>query len=263
MIPLEPLALAGLLTAGFVAGLVDAMGGGGGLISVPAFLAAGVPPTWVLGTNKAMAFSGGLVSLIRYARAGFMPKFPRREWIMLITLCVVTSAMGAAVSTLPAVVENIKAWLPVMLVAVMAFLSKRWIYDEIQHKIRKTKPIQRDPKAPTHGTRAAVGAIACYDGLFGPGAGSFFLTYLEKHGYKTVTANALTKVLNLSSNVGALAWFAISGRILWLTGLLMACAFMAGNFLGSGIVIKRGPGWVRVLVLTSTTLLLVKFLSQN
>lgn len=249
-----------LMTAGLVAGLVDSMGGGGGLISVPAFLAAGVPPHFLLGTNKAMAGTGATVAAIRYARAGFMPKYSRRDWMILVVLCAFASILGAAISMLPAVIDHIKAWLPFVLVGVMAFLGKRWVLDEAHRKLKKLAKPDRHPHPPRWPERAALACIAGYDGLFGPGTGAFFLTYLERHGYGTVTANALTKVLNLSSNVGALLGFAISGRILWGPAALAATTFMLGNFIGSGIVIKKGQIWVRVFVLFSTTLLLVKYL---
>lgn len=250
-----------VLGAGFLAGLIDSIGGGGGLISVPAFLAAGVPPVLLLGTNKSMAGTGSGVAVFRYARAGLLPRMPKRDWIALVLISVVCGALGAAISTLPWFLDHLRIWIPVLLLAVMFFLVKRWFWDERRVKGSEifhgtTQDLQplRNPW-----TRAAIGGIAGYDGLFGPGTGTFFLSFLERCGLRTLNANAVTKVLNLGSNAGALLYFGLHGRVLWPMGLAAAGTFMLGNYIGSGLVLRSGQVLVRVTVVVMTSLVLIKY----
>lgn len=245
-----------VVIAGFFAGFVDAIGGGGGLISVPAFLAVGVPYPLLLGTNKGMAATGASVAAIRYARAGIMPKARKLTWFVLAGSAILAGAIGAAISELPIVLENLKYLVPILLVAVMAYLLKRWFWDERYGSVAVEKRSELVMESVP--TQVGVATIAGYDGVFGPGAGTFFLSFLEKRGLGTVQAIAATKVFNLGSNIGALAFFASTSRVLWPVALMAAIGFMGGNYVGSGIVLQRGKSVVRLTVIVATSLLLVK-----
>ncbi len=107
-----------------------------------------------------------------------------------------------------------------------------------------------------------IGVIATYDGLLGPGTGTFFLSAFERLGLRTITANAMTKIFNLASNVGALLWFASQGRLIWTLGLPAAGFYLCGSYLGSGLVLRRGQKLVRLVVLLSSSALLIKQIIQ-
>lgn len=251
-----------LLLSAAAAGVVDAIAGGGGLISIPAFLTAGVPIPLLLGTNKCMACVGSTVALWRYQRGGLMPRLAPRTWALLIAMSIGFSTIGALVSQLPWVLERLRFLIPLLLVSVMAFLVHRWF-------LASRGGLRSELNAPdaeavlgpgaTPGTRGWIAAISTYDGLFGPGTGTFFLSMLESRGFSTMTANALTKAFNVSSNMGALVYFVVQGKVLWATGLSAAAAYMVGNYVGSGLVLKRGQGLVRITVLTMTSLMLLRY----
>lgn len=242
------------------AGTVDSIGGGGGLISVPAFLAAGVPPFFLLGTNKSMATAGACVAAFRYGRSGLLPRLTGPAWTLLIGLAIVGGGVGALVSQLPLVVDNLRFLVPVLLSAVMFFLAYRWFIEKKATDSGRVLPGALDP-APVlrgHLSRGMIALIGLYDGLFGPGTGTFYLSYFEKRGIETLTGNAITKVFNLSSNIGALLVFAFRERIDWHTGMIAAGSYMVGNWLGSGLALQRGQRLIRVTVLIVTGLMLVR-----
>lgn len=251
-----------LLLSAAAAGVVDAIAGGGGLVSVPAFLAAGVPIPLLFGTNKCMACVGSTVALWRYQRGGLMPRLRPRTWFALVAMSIVFSTLGALVSQLPWILERLRFLIPMLLLSVMAFLVRRWFFSGQAGPALPS--VDKDAEATlgrsaTWGTRIWIAVISAYDGLFGPGTGTFFLSMLESRGFSTMTANALTKAFNVSSNVGALVFFVIQAKVLWVTGLSAAAAYMVGNYVGSSLVLKRGQGLVRVTVLTMTSLMLLRY----
>lgn len=272
-----------LLGAG-MAGLVDSMGGGGGLISAPALLMTGIHPSFILGTNKSMSTLGSVAALVRYTRAGLLPSLPPATWLRLAFIACVAGVAGAAFSTLSFIVSNLRFLIPILLACVMLFIIKRWWWDEkkltraknsFDESATRCAPSTSPPSEPTPSARAPtetlvtprtqgwIGVIAGYDGVFGPGTGTFFLSLFEKAGFSTLQANAITKVFNFSSNIGALCYFSINGHVMWALGLSGAGFYLIGNYLGAGLVLKRGQGIVRVAVCTMTSLLIIKFAAEN
>ena len=250
MIEIDPIWLTLLLAACF-AGFVDAVAGGGGLIQVPALFAA-LPreaPATLFGTNKIASIFGTLSAARRYVRAVEMP------WKLVLPAAVaafVFSFAGAAVV----------AWLPkdvvrpLVLVLLVAVAVYTW-----------TKPdfgvSKRSPRiAAEHALLVAllVGAVmGFYDGFFGPGAGSFMIfAFVRLYGMDFLHASASAKILNAATNAGALLLFAPSGHVLWALGLGMALCNIAGAQLGSRLAIRHGSGFVRVVFLVMTTLLIAK-----
>ena len=256
-----------LMLAALAAGVVDSMGGGGGLITVPTLLNLGVPPIFLLGTNKTISAGGSLPALLRYRRANLLPKLGMRVWLLLIVLCFSMAAVGASLSQHKAFLDRISTIVPILLVLVMSFMIKRWFWDEKKGKAIAHLSPQNDIDTPqlligklkSLGTPLGLAGISLYDGLLGPGTGAFFMNLLEQHGIKTLTANAITKVFNLSSNLGALTFFVMEGRTLWPLGLSGAVSYAIGNYLGAGFVLKRGQGLVRTVVLVVTTTLLLRY----
>jgi uncharacterized membrane protein YfcA len=256
-----------LLLAAFAAGVVDSMGGGGGLITVPALLNIGVPPLFLLGTNKTISACGSLPALLRYRKAKLLPNLGWKIWLSLAISCALFSAVGAYVSQYQAFLDRISLIVPFMLILVMAFMIKNWFFDERRKRRSAAVPAEAidSPKAlmakiAGPGSFLSIGGISFYDGLLGPGTGAFFMNFLEHHGVRTLTANATTKVFNLSSNIGALIVFISMRKNLWPLGLAGAFSYALGNYLGAGFVIKRGQNLVRAVVITVVTVLLLRYL---
>lgn len=250
MIEIDPIWLTLLLAACF-AGFVDAVAGGGGLIQVPALFAA-LPreaPATLFGTNKIASIFGTLSAARRYVRAVEMP------WKLVLPAAasafVFSFAGAAVVAWLPKDVVR-----PLVLVLLVAVAVYTW-----------TKPdfgvSKRSPRiAAEHALLVAllVGAVmGFYDGFFGPGAGSFMIfAFVRLYGMDFLHASASAKILNAATNAGALLLFAPSGHVLWALGLGMALCNIAGAQLGSRLAIRHGSGFVRVVFLVMTTLLIAK-----
>ena len=239
--------------ATFFAGFVDAMGGGGGLITIPALMISGIPPHLTLGTNKTIATIGSLAALVRYHCAGLLAGHATRIfWVRRIGLIVIFAVLGALASTFQGMVTNLRLIMPIVLSLILGLLIKNWFFSTS----RKSKNHhssqfnnQSTARALENTGDFILPAIGFYDGILGPGTGIFFLTYLESKGFRTQVANAISKAFNFSSNVGALFYFATSGRVNWYVGLLAACTYLAGNFLGAGLVLKSGHKWIRFTVI--------------
>lgn len=263
-----------LFLAAALAGFVDSIGGGGGLITLPTLLGLGVPVPLLLGTNKCLSTFGSLPAVVRYARAGLLPKLHGGVWVLLFAAAAGTAALGARASQHPWVLDHLPVLVPCLLFLVMGFMLKRWFWDEPRQRKRNSnldprqrhdfdseERIQKHLFHPLPLTTTLL--IAAYDGLLGPGTGTFFLNAFERLGLGTITANAMTKIFNLASNVGALLWFASQGRLIWTLGLGAACFYLCGSYLGSGLVLRRGQKLVRLVVLSTTSVLLIKLLWQN
>lgn len=234
-----------LICAAFLAGFVDAIAGGGGLITVPALLLAGASPLQALATNKLQGTFGAGTAALTYARAGHVR--PTRQLGM-----AVVSAMAGAIGALTAHLmpaATLRLIMPVVLVAVALFFA---------FKPGLTDDNRAERLSPAVFTFTAVPVIAGYDGFFGPGTGSFFmLGFVLLAGFGVLKATAHTKLLNFASNLGSLFVFTLSGQTWWLIGLAMACAQIAGAALGARLALRIGARLIRpLLVVTSTGLAL-------
>jgi uncharacterized membrane protein YfcA len=247
-LPISPEALALLVVVGALAGFVDSMAGGGGLLTVPALLAAGLSPTAALATNKVQSSFGAGSAAWNYARRGAVR--PRE-----LGPAIATTFVGAAAGTLlvqrvdPGFLER---FLPFLLLAIAAYFLLR-------------PDAGAAPRAARvgEGTYAATAApaIGFYDGFFGPGTGSFFaLSFVTLRGLDLTSATAHTKVLNLTSNVASLLFFALGGAPAWTVGLAMAVGQFAGARAGSHLVLARGARLVRPLLVVVSVAISVRLL---
>ena len=237
-----------LFGAGLAAGFVDAIAGGGGLITVPALLWAGLPVQWALGTNKMQSACGTLLAVTRFARAGWIDW---REVRLAIGVTFVFAALGAwAVSMLNKdLLKTIVPWL-LLTVAVYALLSPRL-------------GLQRSAARLSSNTFAILGGslLGFYDGFFGPGTGSFWaIGLLSLRGFELTRATAYTKVVNLTSNVASLLVFLWAGSVVFKVALVMIAGQLIGARLGSGLVLKHGAPFVRVVFLIVVFALTAKLL---
>ncbi len=232
-----------LLTAiAALAGFIDAIAGGGGLLTVPAMLSAGIPPLNVLATNKLQSVFGAVVATWNYAQKGLIdaPRLP-----MTVAIVFAGSLLGAwLVQMITSDVLAILVPLLLMLVAAYVLLSPR-MHDEDAHQ--RITPGAYMPVA---------GSIGFYDGFFGPGTGSFFTTSLVAlRGMGLTRAAAHTKLLNCTSNFAGMIMLAMGGHTVWLLGLTMALGAMGGAWLGTHTALRFGARVIRpLLIVTSLTL---------
>ena len=239
-----------LAVAAFVAGLVDAVVGGGGLIQIPAIFAVfpkEVPAT-LLGTNKLASMCGTTVAAVKYARR------VQVAWSAAAPAAVAAFVMAFAgawtVTRVPA--DFVRSLLPLILLAVAVYTFKKKDFGSTH--------------APLHSGMTermlamGVGAfIGFYDGFFGPGTGSFLLfLFVRFFGFDFLGASAAAKVVNVACNVSALIWFGYSGHLIWKLAALMAVCQVAGSLIGTRLALKHGSGFVRKLFLVVVSLLIVK-----
>lgn len=242
---LAPEVLAFLIVAAGFAGFVDAIAGGGGLITLPALLLAGLPPAQALATNKLQGAFGSGSAMLAYARGG---QVRLSDQGAMAAVSLGASALGSGLALLlPA--EALRVVLPVLLLAVAGFFVWKRDLGDMDRVARMT---------PLAFGLTAVPAIAFYDGILGPGTGSFFmLAFVLLAGHGLLRATAHTKTLNFASNLGSVAVFAMAGTVWWGLGLSMAAAQVLGARLGARMAMRKGARLIRpLLVLVSTALAL-------
>ncbi|HEX9289494.1 MAG TPA: TSUP family transporter [Anaeromyxobacteraceae bacterium] len=242
-----PGALALLVAAAFGAGIVDAVAGGGGLVTVPALIAAGLPPHLALATNKGQSVFGAAASLLRFARAGMVDLARARA---AFPAGFAGALLGAALllAVRPDVLRPIVLGL---LVAVALFLALRRGPPRVKARVSA----RRAPFAAA-GIALVLGA---YDGFFGPGTGTFLiLAFVAVLGDGLARASGEAKAVNFASNLAALVLFALRGVVLWKVALPMAAAQFAGGTLGAHLAVRRGDALVRRIVLLVVFALVVK-----
>lgn len=232
-----------LLLAAFCAGLVDAIAGGGGLLTVPALLATGLPPHLALGTNKGQAVFGSGAAFVSFWRQGWIDRgaAPGRFAAGAAGSLVGAAAVSAVSPTV------LRPLVLALLLGVGAFLALR-------------PPLQPSdtPRAPRAGISLAL-AIGAYDGFFGPGTGTLLIVgYAVLLGHALTRASAEAKVVNFASNLAALAVFASQGQVVWSTALPMAAAQFAGGWTGSHLALRGGDRLVRWVVLAVVGALCLK-----
>jgi len=225
-----------LTGAAFVAGFVDAIAGGGGLITVPALLLAGVSPVSAIATNKLQGTFGVASSTLTFWRAG------RLEKALILPLFGAAFGGGilGALSAHLAPTTFLRLAIPFLLIGIALYvLMSPKLGDEA-----------REAKLPLSTFALSFGlGIGLYDGLFGPGAGTFYLLGLILvAGFPMMRAIAHTKLMNFASNLGALIFFALAGHILVPLGLAMGAAAAAGAWLGARTTLRFGGALVRPLV---------------
>jgi uncharacterized membrane protein YfcA len=239
-----------LLLAAFAAGFIDAIAGGGGLITVPALLLAGLGPVEALGTNKLQALFGSGAATFAYARRGLVE--PRRQ-LVPFALALVGSGVGAAVASV-APVAFLERLLPVLLIAIaLYFAFRRTLHDA--DRAERMRPGLFQAIVPP--------AIGFYDGLFGPGTGSFLmLAYVGLAGFGILKATAHTKLVNFASNVGAFVVFAALGAVFWALGLAMGVMQLIGARLGAAVAMRHGAWLIRPLLVVVCVGLAIRLLVQ-
>ncbi len=249
---LEDIGLATVLLvviAGLAAGWVDAVVGGGGLLQLPALLLVpGITPVQALATNKMGSIFGTTTSAVTYYRRAH----PDLRTAIPMALIALGGSFGGAVlaASLPSSV--FKPVIVVALIAVAVFTALKptvGTLTQLKHTGRRH-----------YGTAGAIGAvIGFYDGLIGPGTGSFLIiAMVTLLGYNFLGASAKAKIVNMATNFGALMFFLPHGSILWGLGLLLGVANMVGGYVGSRMAITRGSRFIRIIFLVVVGALILK-----
>lgn len=240
----------GLIALAFAAGCMDAIAGGGGLLTLPGLLLAGLDPVTAIATNKAQSSFGSGSATLAFARRRLI------DWrfaLPMAGLAFIGSVTGAAaVSHVPT--QALRAAMPLLLIAVA-------LYAALSRRI--TDADARARLGPLAFALTAAAGIGFYDGLFGPGTGSFFLlAFVTLMGFGVLRATAHTKLLNFASNLGGLVFFALAGQILWAVALAMGVAQWAGAQIGARLVLRHGARLVRPLLVTVCVLMALRLLAD-
>ena len=239
-----------LFLAAMLAGFIDAIAGGGGMITIPAMLLAGIPPLQVLGTNKLQSLFGSGSASWAYARHGHVDLKGQLPMVLTAALGAVGGALLATV--IP--VEWLKWALPFLLVGIALYFGFK---PDIGHVDRHQR------MRPQVFALTFVPAIGFYDGVFGPGTGSFFmLAFVSLAGFGMLKATAHTKLLNLGSNLGAFLIFVASGVVLWKVGLLMGVGQFLGAQTGSRFAMRKGAKIIKPLLVVTCVALAIRLLAD-
>ena len=238
----------------FIAGFVDSIGGGGGLISLPAYIFAGLPMHAAIATNKLSSACGTSLATARFIRNRLV------NWRIAlpgVAAAILGAAIGAKLSLL-ASERLIRAVLFVALPVAAFFVLNRRLFPD-----HEEGNVQASRRTITVSTIAAL-LVGTYDGFYGPGTGTFLIiafTVFAKMGVSS--ANAHTKVINLTTNITSLAVFLRSGQVVIPLGLAAAACNMLGNYIGSGLAMSKGAKITRPIILIVLVLLLLKILLEK
>lgn len=237
--------IAGLACVSFLAGVVDAIAGGGGLLSLPALLTAGLPPHAALGTNKGQAVFGAISSFTAFWNRGAVD----RSRAAIGFACGFAGALAGAGLLFLLSPEQLRPIMLVLLVAAAVVVALR-------RTTEATQPMTTRPRVALTVSALCVGV---YDGFFGPGTGSILIIgNALLFGDNLTRASGNAKVINLGSNLAALLLFSIRRTILWRIALPMAAANALGAFVGAHLAVRRGDKFVRSVVLLVVVAVVVK-----
>ena len=235
----------------FLTGFVDAIGGGGGLISLPAYLFAGLPIHSAIATNKLSSACGTSLTTIRFIRNGLVSV---RLAVPSVIAAMIGSFCGARLSLM--VQEDVMRQVLLIVLPVAAF----FVLNPHLFPDRETASLSLNRRTYVTAVIAAF-VIGAYDGFYGPGTGTFLIIAFTVFAKMSVrSANAHAKVINMTTDVTSLVVFLHSGQVLIVLGLAGAACCMLGNYIGSGLVLTKGTRIVRPVILVVLVLLFAKIL---
>ena len=235
----------------FVAGFIDAVAGGGGLVSLPAYMLTGIPVHQCVATNKMSAFMGTSVAAAKYAKSGFIP------WRIAI-MCIPCALTGSALGARGALMVPDRILKLVMLIVIP--LTGAYILTRKNGVVSKKRPSLR---TTTLLSMLISFFIGVYDGFYGPGTGTFLILLLTGiAGMELSEANGLTKATNLSTNVAALVVFLINSQVIFPLGVIAGLFNIAGNYLGAAGFEKKGSKLVKPVMLLVLFVFLIKILTE-
>ncbi|MDR1835636.1 MAG: TSUP family transporter [Fusobacteriaceae bacterium] len=243
-----------LAIACFCAAFIDAISGGGGLITVPAYLASGLPPHIALGTNKVAVFFSATSSFTKFAQSG------KVNWV-LAKRTALFSLAGAALGVVTVVKFIASRYLyPIAIVMLLAVL----IYTLYNKNMGTTNAFRGLTDQNVFRWSLMAFALGFYDGFFGPGTGSFLIFALIKiFHYDFTNASGNAKVYNLMSNIGSVIFFAIFGKANYILAVSIGLIMMVGGFLGAKFAVRGGAKFIKPVFLSITTIVLTKMILES
>lgn len=235
----------------FLGGFVDAIGGGGGLITLPAYLLAGLPMHQAIATNKLSSACGTTLATLRFIKNGLVNlKFA----IPSVISAIIGSSIGARLSLLAD--EGLMETLLIIVLPITAFI----VLNKNLFKDKKEASLTLNAKTYLVSVMAAL-IIGMYDGFYGPGTGTFLIIAFTVWGKMNVsTANAQAKTINLTTNLTSFTIFLLNGQVLFSLGIAGAICNMIGGYLGAGLVMQKGSKIVKPVILFVLFLLFLKIL---
>lgn len=244
---LSPETIAFLMAAALVASCIDAMAGGGGLITLPALLAAGIPPVAAVATNKLQSSFGTFGACVAYARKGHMD-LTRYKWPVIAAF---VGSIGGAWLIQRVDPTLLAGLMPALLIALAAYFTFS----------PKVSEMDRHQRIGIVALSLLIGVIGFYDGFFGPGAGAFYTTiFVAMGGLGLVRATAQTKAANFASNIAGLMAMVGGGHVLWVAGFAMAVGSITGGQIGSHLAMRFGGTLIRPLLIIMSLALTAKML---
>jgi len=240
-----------LFSVALIAGIIDAIAGGGGLLTIPTLLYVGVPPNIALGTNKLQGTVGALTSSIYFIKNKLID-LKEAKWMILMSFLGSVAGVLAILGLDSSFLEKV---IPFLLIIIGIY----FLFSPNSDTISRKKKIS----IALYSFTFAI-LIGFYDGFFGPGTGSFFVISLIFFlGFNITKATAHAKVLNFVSNLGALIFFALYGQIYWQIGLIMALGQMIGSYIGSRLVVKSGAKIIKPLIVIVSFSMSIKLLTMG
>ncbi|MBO5564691.1 MAG: TSUP family transporter [Lachnospiraceae bacterium] len=238
----------------FLAGFVDAIGGGGGLISLPAYMLAGLPTHYAIASNKLTGVGGTSISLARFIKQGYVVL---KLAIPCVIAAVIGSATGARMNLL--VSERVLAVAMIIILPIMMLI----VFNKKLFPDREDETVVLNRRTYLTGALSAL-VVGVYDGFYGPGAGTLWIiafSVFAKLGIKT--SNAHAKVINFTTSATSLLVYMLSGNVLFKLAFPSMLANMAGSYLGTGLAIKNGSRITKPVIVIVLVLLGVKIVTEN
>jgi len=237
-----------LFTIAIIAGFLDTLAGGGGLLTLPALMMSGMPPLIALGTNKLQSCMGTATASVMMLR-GRRVRWHQVKHLML------SAFIGSAMGTI--IIQFVNTDMLTLIIPIV--ISMIGIYFLITPTVDKEN--QPAKVSPSRYKNIVVPIIGCYDGIFGPGTGSFFtLAGRALRAQKFLEATAVAKTLNFSTNFASLIVFLFAGQVLWLVGITMMLGQLIGAWLGSHCLFKIPVNYLRYLVVVMCFAMLAKYM---
>lgn len=246
----QPELLATMFAVAALAGAFDAIAGGGGLLTVPALLLAGLNPVAALATNKLQGSFGSVSSTLAFARRGLI------DWKTALPVAAAAALAGLCGALCASLLSPrfLAALVPFLLIAIAIYFGLSKALKAEDAAPRLTLPVFASFVAPL---------IGFYDGIFGPGAGAFYMVaFVTLMGYGALKATAHTKLANAASNLGSLILFVIKGAVIWPIGLVMAAGAFLGAQVGSRLAMRFGARLIRPLLVVMSCAMAVKLLAD-
>ncbi len=235
----------------FLGGIIDAMGGGGGLITLPAYMLAGLPAHFAIATNKLSATCGTLIASLKFIRE-------RLVHFKLILPAMINAVAGSLIGARLSLMSDeryLKAvMIPILAIAAFFVLNKNMFGKEYPEETVFSKRTYMI-------TSVSALVIGVYDGFYGPGTGTFLIIALNAFARLNIkSANAQTKIINSTTNLASLCVFIVEGQIIWIVGIAAALCGMAGNYIGASLAISKGSKITKPVIMIVLGLLLVKII---